>query len=63
VSDAPSDFIQGQMKGIYGIKLKPSRMSFKEKLSQNRNQADYNGVKKGLLQRNSQMSDLLQKVS
>lgn len=61
VNDAPSDFIKGQLKGIYGITFKPSRMSFKEKLSQNRNQADYEGVKQRLLERNPKMSAMMQK--
>ena len=48
VTDAPSDFIAAQLKGIVGIRLEISRLEGKRKLSQNRNEADRAGVVGGL---------------
>ena len=48
VTDAPSDFIAAQLKGIVGIRLEISRLEGKRKLSQNRNEADRAGVVAGL---------------
>lgn len=48
VSDAPADFIQGQLKGIVGLRLPITRLEGKRKLSQNRNAADRAGVRDAL---------------
>ena len=50
VSDAPDDFIVAQLKGIVGVRLVISRLDAKRKLSQNRPQADREGVVAGLVQ-------------
>ena len=50
VSDAPDDFIAAQLKGIVGVRLVISRLDAKRKLSQNRPQADREGVVAGLVQ-------------
>jgi transcriptional regulator len=48
VSDAPADFIQGMLRGIYGIALPIVRLEGKIKMSQNRPEADRDGVITGL---------------
>ena len=48
VSDAPSDFIRGQLKGIVGLRLPIARLEGKRKLSQNRNAEDRAGVRAAL---------------
>ena len=47
VSDAPSDFIQAQLKGIIGFSLPLTRIEGKWKMSQNRPAADRAGVASG----------------
>lgn len=48
VSDAPDDFIQGMLRGIYGITLRITRLEGKVKMSQNRPAADHPGILDGL---------------
>jgi transcriptional regulator len=48
VSDAPSDFIRGQLKGIVGFALPITRLEGKWKMSQNRPAEDRAGVIEGL---------------
>jgi transcriptional regulator len=48
VSDAPAEFVAGQMKGIVGLALRVERLTGKRKLSQNRNAADREGAIAGL---------------
>lgn len=48
VSDAPPDFIAGQMKGIVGVEIEIASIEGKAKMSQNRNDADRAGVRAGL---------------
>ncbi|WP_249678877.1 FMN-binding negative transcriptional regulator [Pseudomonas abieticivorans] len=48
VSDAPADYIDGMLKAIVGFALPISRLEGKRKLSQNRSQADVQGVAQGL---------------
>lgn len=48
VTDAPADFIQGLLKGIVGFELEVTRLAGKWKMSQNRSEADRDGVVKGL---------------
>ncbi len=48
VSDAPADFIQGQLRGIVGIRIPIARLEGKLKMSQNRTEADRAGVIEGL---------------
>ena len=48
VSDAPADYIDGMLKAIVGFALPIERLIGKRKLSQNRSQADINGVREGL---------------
>ena len=65
VSDAPDDFIAAQLKGIVGVRLVVSRLEGKRKLSQNRPQADREGVVAGLAQSDDQdariLSDLIRR--
>lgn len=48
VSDAPIDYISGQLRAIVGVELLISRIEAKFKLSQNRSTADVDGVVEGL---------------
>ena len=48
VTDAPGDFIAGQVKAIVGIELQITRIEAKKKLSQNRSEQDLAGVIAGL---------------
>lgn len=50
VTDAPSSFIDGQLRGIVGVELFLSKVEGKAKLSQNRSPADREGVVAGLRQ-------------
>jgi transcriptional regulator len=49
VSDAPREYIDGMLRAIVGFALPIQRLEGKWKLSQNRSQADQNGVHKGLV--------------
>ena len=48
VRDAPAEYIDGMLKAIVGFALPIERLIGKRKLSQNRSQADINGVRNGL---------------
>jgi len=48
VTDAPPEFIAGQLRAIVGIELQITRIEAKFKLSQNRSEADQHGVITGL---------------
>ncbi len=48
VTDAPSEFIKAQLKGIVGLRIPISRLEGKRKMSQNRIVADRAGVINGL---------------
>jgi transcriptional regulator len=48
VSDAPGDYVAGQLRAIVGVELQISRVEGKAKLSQNRSAADRAGVIAGL---------------
>ena len=51
VDDAPDTFISGQIRGIVGIELTISDIRGKWKVSQNRNEADRQGVVRGLTEK------------
>mgnify|MGYP002621120615 CR=1 FL=1 len=48
VTDAPERFIEAQLRGIVGVRLPIARIEGKRKMSQNRPQADRDGVASGL---------------
>ncbi|WP_028350551.1 FMN-binding negative transcriptional regulator [Bradyrhizobium murdochi] len=48
VSDAPTDFIASQLRGIIGVRIPVTRFEGKRKMSQNRPEADRIGVATGL---------------
>ncbi len=48
VTDAPERFVKAQINGIVGIRIPITRIEGKVKMSQNRSQADRDGVKAGL---------------
>jgi transcriptional regulator len=51
VSDAPESYIQAMLRGIVGFRFVITRLEGKWKLSQNRDDADREGVAKGLRER------------
>ena len=59
VSDAPADFVRGQLKGIIGIELPIARLEGKWKMSQNRNAADRAGVAAGLAEQGDAAAGLI----
>jgi len=44
VSDAPADYINGQLRGIVGIELRIDRVEASVKMSQGKSEADVSGV-------------------
>ena len=50
VNDAPEEFIAGQLRAIVGVEIVISRIEAKFKLSQNRPEADFQGVVDGLVE-------------
>ena len=48
VADAPEAFVRAQLRGIVGVRLAITRVEGKRKMSQNRAQADREGVATGL---------------
>jgi transcriptional regulator len=50
VSDAPDDYIKSQIKGIVGVEIEILHIEGKWKVSQNRPQADRDGVTAGLIE-------------
>jgi transcriptional regulator len=48
VDDAPADYVERMLQGIVGVELTVDRIEAKRKLSQNRSQADVEGVIAGL---------------
>jgi len=48
VDQAPTDYVEGQIKAIVGIELKLSRIEVSFKMSQNKSEADLDGVIAGL---------------
>lgn len=47
--DAPAAFVEGQLRGIVGVEVRVEQVEAKAKLSQNRSEADRDGVVTGLL--------------
>ena len=61
VSDAPKEFIAGQLKAIAGVEISIEHLEGKWKVSQNRSEADRRGVAEGLSQKdgNNAMAELV----
>jgi transcriptional regulator len=57
VSDAPADYVAQQMKAIVGVELTITRLEGKWKMSQNRSDADIDGVVQGLRASDSPAAD------
>lgn len=50
VTDAPDAFVRAQLRGIVGVRIPVTRLEGKRKMSQNRPEADREGVARGLAQ-------------
>ena len=48
LEDAPRAYIDAMLRGIVGVALKAERVEAKRKLSQNKNESDFNGVAAGM---------------
>ena len=59
VDDAPERFVAGQLRAIVGVELLVDRIEAKAKLSQNRPEADVEGVVAGLTERGDDVSAAL----
>ena len=59
VSDAPRPYIESQLRGIVGIEIKIDSIEGKWKVSQNRHEADRQGVAEGLANENATMAELV----
>jgi transcriptional regulator len=59
VSDAPDAYIESQMRGIVGVEIEIQALNGKWKVSQNRPQADRQGVEHGLAMSNPAMAKLV----
>jgi transcriptional regulator len=51
VADAPDGYIKGQLRGIIGVRMPIVTLEGKRKMSQNRPEADRQGVRRGLEER------------
>jgi transcriptional regulator len=67
VSDAPPSFIEVMLRGIVGFRFEISRLEGKQKMSQNREPRDMQGVVEGLLARgqsdDSEMAHRLEQLA
>jgi transcriptional regulator len=59
VSDAPTSYVESQLKGIVGIEIPIARIEGKWKVSQNRPEADRRGVVEGLRGEGDEASDAM----
>lgn len=59
VSDAPSDYLDGMLRAIVGIRLPIGRLQGARKLSQNRSAQDIAGVREGLGASNDHLDNQL----
>lgn len=63
VSDAPTDYIASQLKGIVGVVMHFSRLEGKKKLSQNKSKEDQQGVIAGLALENPALAEAVAKAN
>lgn len=56
ISDAPRPYIDALLRGIVGVSLRAERIEAKRKLSQNKSEADFDGVARGLAAGDDPMS-------
>jgi transcriptional regulator len=63
VSDAPTDYIASQLKGIVGVVMHISRLEGKKKLSQNKSKEDQLGVISGLAPENPTLAKAMAKAN
>ena len=59
VSDAPETYIAAQLKGIVGISLRITALEGNWKLSQNKADADFEGVRAALIAQGAAVADLM----
>ena len=59
VSDAPRPYIESQLRGIIGLEIRIDSIEGKWKVSQNRHEADRQGVAEGLAHENAAMAELV----
>jgi transcriptional regulator len=59
VSDAPRSYIESQLRGIVGLEIEMTALEGKWKVSQNRQEADRQGVAEGLSESNAAMAEIV----
>ncbi len=59
VSNAPTHYVESQLKGIVGIEITIASIEGKWKVSQNRTEADREGVARGLAESQVDMTQLV----
>ncbi|MCM2290904.1 FMN-binding negative transcriptional regulator [Allorhizobium sp. BGMRC 0089] len=59
LEDAPEPYVAGQLKGIVGIEINVTLIEGKLKASQNRNEADRDGVRNGLLEKDTGSASIM----
>jgi transcriptional regulator len=57
LADAPRPYIDAMLRGIVGVRLRAERVEAKRKLSQNKNEADFAGVARGLASNGDALSE------
>lgn len=62
VKDMGRDFVEKEMKGAFGIKVIPTEIFIKQKLSQNRKENDFNNIISHLEQSDAQAQKIAEKM-
>lgn len=62
VKDMGREFVEKEMKGAFGIKVIPTEIFIKQKLSQNRKENDYNNIISHLEQSDAQAQKIAEKM-
>jgi transcriptional regulator len=64
VTDAPADYIDGQLRGIVGIEVRIDRVEASLKMSQNKSADDASGVLAGFIaDGNSAVAEWVERVT
>ncbi|NIF03875.1 FMN-binding negative transcriptional regulator [Chryseobacterium sp. Tr-659] len=62
VKDMGKEFVEKEMKGAFGLKIIPTEIFIKQKLSQNRKEADFNNIIRQLEQSDDQAGKIAEKM-
>ncbi|CAA7390295.1 FMN-binding negative transcriptional regulator [Chryseobacterium fistulae] len=62
IQDMGKEFVEKEMKGVYGLKIAPSEIFIKQKLSQNRKENDYQNIISNLEKGNENEKSIAKKM-